>query len=293
MAQEKCIKELLEQETEDAKVGEFLKQAQTKLEELAKGVDAEEQNYRDKMPELLATWQEHEHRVNDLESQIKTCYPQWKEYLDKVICDEVIQNIRDLREKIKDNIGEPEWKLNRANEVRDAAAQQLDAWKNITKWIKARLDANALLIEEICKFDSCKERKDRLCAIYIFFFELLPAHKQLEKPLDELPHEHKNPEEHWCSECGDYHKPDSKLYGFPWLIAPNKYDCTLAKIWKTWLEAGKAQVKAQCEYDAILACRAELLVAIDPVNKRKNACAALRAYAEGHECGAKSSSNSD
>ena len=39
MAQEKCIKELLEQETEDAKIGEFLKQAQQKLEELAKGVE--------------------------------------------------------------------------------------------------------------------------------------------------------------------------------------------------------------------------------------------------------------
>ena len=288
MSKEKCIKELLDEKQEDAKVGEFKKLAQAKLEELAGSVESEEQAYRAKLAEFTATWQEHEHRVCDLEAQIRNCYPKFEDYIKDVICDEVIDKIKKLKGKIFRNIGRPEWKLDRANDVLATAASQLDAWKNISKWIKSRLDANAALIEEVCKHDKCTERADRLCIIYIFFFELLPAHKQLEKPLDELPGEHSNPEEHWCSHCSDDDDSDDyhhglKLCGYPWLIEPSDYDCKLADVWNIWYEAGVRQVKAQCDYDAIVACREELAIALKPETKRKNACAALREHEEKHQ----------
>lgn len=295
MAKENCIKNLLDKKTEDAKVGEFLNLAQVKLEDLAKCVGPEEQAYRDKRPEFIATWTAQEQRVCDLQNQITTCYPNWKEYLEDPICSEVIDHVNDLKEKIRRNIGRPEKKLDYANEVFNMASQQLDSWKTITKWIKARLDANAALIEEICKLDSCKERKDRLCLIYIFFFELLPAHKQLEKPLDDLPEEHRDPEGKWCDECGhDDDKPRIKLCGFPWLIEPNQYDCKLADVWKIWSEVGVAQVKAQCDFDQVAAWRAELSIAQDPAQMRKNACAALRDHEEKNpDCNPKTQSTSD
>lgn len=278
----KCLKSLLSGTIEKAKVGEFQKTAETKLAELAGGVEQEEQKYRDEIAGFRTTWKEHDEKICGIKKHLCACYADWDIHKG-VICKEVILKVWKLREKLDGSLGPPQKCLDAANADFEKAEKQLEAWKTITTWIKARLEHNTGLIEEICKLDSCT---DRLFALYIFYFELLPLHEQLKKPPSELSPELLDPERAYCgSECGAP-PPESgvKMCGFPWLITPNDYDCKLAEVWKIWRQAGVAQAEAQCKVDEIEKCREEYEAAKESDAKREAAREALRRYDERNGC---------
>lgn len=272
----KCLKDLLADTSEKAKVGAFLKTAEEKLAELAKAADAEEANYRDALPNLRKKWEEQDEQIRKLEDHIKTCYPEWEHCLEEAVCKEVIQNIWRLRTELKDKLGPPEWYLELAKADLAKAASQLEAWKTILKWIQDRLDANQKLIEEICTLDNCS---DRLFVPYIFYFELLPAHKQLEKAPDQLPPRERDPERAYCESACSATPPERseiEFCGYPWLIGPNDYNCKLADVWEIWRKAGVAQAVAECKFEQVAKCREDYEAASDPSAKRDAARDALR-----------------
>lgn len=274
-----CLNELLGGTTEEAKIGEFRKAAETKLEGLANGADQAEENYRKGLAECKATWERQDEKICKMKKQLEHCY-EWKCYIDKIICKEVIQKVWELKDNLRSKLGDPQKCLDDANELVGKAQDQLDAWQTISAWIKNRLQLNEALIEEICKLDNCD---DRLFAIYIFYFELWPAHKSLEKAPEELPDEVRNPERAYCKDICDAEPPkdpEIMLCGFPWFIDPNLYNCKLADVWKIWRDAGVETAKKQCAVDAIAKCREDYESASTPEAKRDASRDALRRYGD-------------
>ena len=246
-----CLGDLLAGSTADAKEAEFRKEAEARLTKLADGVDAEEASYRSARDELVERWRELADKIRALKEHFEDCYD-YQCFIEKVICKKVVCKEWELRRKLLDKLCGRYGALYLANEVLAEAGSQLDAWEKLTAWLTDRLAKNEALYEEICKLDSCE---DRYFAIYILFFELIPAHDAMGPP-PEYPVK-VDPAEKYCTgTCGDPPpKGEGELCGYPWLIDPDDYNCKLADVWKAWRDAGLAEVKAQCDVDEIEKCR--------------------------------------
>jgi len=253
------LADLVEQLATDAAKGEFDKSAKSTLEEVAKGADKAQQDYaRDTaFKEYVITWEKQEEKFKELRQRLKNCFPNWKYILEHHVCKKVIKPIRDTRQvlyhaptderlhpscKYGPKVGFCETALIHRNYCLDQAKAQLDAWKDITGWIKKRLDENQALYDEICKLDKCE---DYAVALYIFFFELWPAHRNLD-PYNQPPP--KTFEEEYCHGRLLW---NCDLVGFPWLIAPDRYLDKLDEVACAWLRAGRAQAEAQAAFDQI------------------------------------------
>ena len=180
MEQNICLKDLLADSTKQAKVGEFLKTAEAKLEELNKAVGKEEESYRNPYLDLSKSWSDQDKNIKELKNHLESCYPNWEHYLEEAVCKEVIQKVWELKKVYEDSIGPPEKSLYNSDADLAKAADQMEAWKTLTKWIQNRLDANKKLYDEICTLDNCK---DRLFALYLFYFILLPNHRKLKEAI--------------------------------------------------------------------------------------------------------------
>ena len=274
-----CIAELLTKSTEQAKEGEFLKAAEEKLKELADGVSDEENKYRVDEKEgrdaLVMEWKRQKDTICDIRKRLESCYGDWEKILKKCVCETVIAELRTLRDKYREGIGSPECELNRANSTLAETAEKLEAWKSITVWIKAQLDKNKALIEEICTLDSCKDHR---FALYIFYFELWPAHQALGETPKII-----DPESEYCTPaCGKDAEPPA-CCNYPYLIEPDKYDCTLAKAWECWKDAGIAQARAESAFEEIARIKEDYETKSDPETKRKAAAKSLR-YCDIEPC---------
>lgn len=198
--------------------------------------------------------------------------------MEDAVCKEVIQQIWQLKADLESKLGPPEVCLDRANTDLAKAADQMVAWKTIATWVKGRLDLNEALIEEICTLDNCK---DRLFALYIFFFELLPAHRQLWESPSKLPPKLKDPEDAYCASACSAKSPGEskiKLCGYPWLISADDYNCKLADLWQIWRSAGEAQAEAKCKFEQVAKCREQYEAASNAKAKREAARDALRRH---------------
>lgn len=275
---EKCLKDLVAEHAKQAKVAEFKKAAEEKLQELATAAETEEKSYQDAKPGFDEKWKEQKEKIDGIRSHLEACFPHWQQCLEQAVCKEVIQKIWKLRDDLEGDQGQPKNDLDHADADLAKAESQMEAWKTITAWIQARLDQNQTLIDEICTLDTCT---DRLFALYIFHFELLPAHAQLEKPPKDLPLALRDPERAYCeSVCtpGPPTQSEIEFVGNPWLIKPEDYDCKVADVWKVWCEAGKEQAKKQERFDQTAKTREELESASDPAAKREAAREALRRH---------------
>ncbi len=268
-----CLKDLLSDAAQRAKEGEFLKTAQAKLEELEKSAGAEEDAYRAAYQDLLDTWKEQDSKIREMKRHLKSCYPDWRDWLKECVCKEVIARVWRLKADLVAKLGPPEECLDAANADLAIAGAQLEAWTTITEWISGRLELDAGLFDEISTLDTCK---DRLFALYVFFFELEPAHRRLEEAPEGLPLKFRDPERAYCANCSPPEPGAMEFCGFPWLIDPDGYNCKLADVWKIWRQAGVAQVVAQCKLDQVAQCREEYEAAADPMAKRDAARDALR-----------------
>ncbi len=280
MEQTICLKDLLPDSTKEAKVGEFRKIAESKLEGLNKAVDNEEESYRTERPNLLKSWSDQDEKIGELKKHLESCYPKWEYYLEEAVCKGVIQKVWQLKADYEAKIGPPELELYHANADLAKAAEQMEAWKTIKKWIQARLDANKQLHDEICTLDNCK---DRLFALYLFYFLLLPYHRQLKEAPTNLPPKLKDPETGYCKSACSIEPPKESAIpfcGYPWLIEADLYNCKLAEVWKIWKDAGVAQAEAQSQFDQVAKSLEEYQAASKPEAKREAAREALRRHDE-------------
>lgn len=274
-----CLEELLGDTVEKAKVGEFRKAAEEKLIALNAGVDAEEKAYRDELNKpngFRKIWEDQEKAICKIQSHLETCHPDWRQCIDDVVCKEVIARVWSLRRKYLKKLGKPDKKLFLASEEFDAASTQLEAWKTITAWITKRLADNQAMIDRICALDNCS---DRLTAIYLFYFLLLPAHRMVaERPDGEQPSAaYTDPERYYCgSSCNAPEPGDKELCGFPWIIDPDDYNCKLADVFKVWRSCGKAKAVAECEVEQIETCKKQYEESSTDAAKEEAATEALR-----------------
>ncbi len=278
-----CLDELVEKATEKSKEGEFLKLAKTKLLQLADAVKQEEDKYLDAYEGFSKEWEEQNKKVARIKCHLDDCFPDWKECLKESVCKDVIQYLWSLKEKIKAESGPAKICLDQANADFNLATNQLEAWKTISAWIKARLEYNKKLIDEICTLDNCE---DRLFALYIFYFELLPSHKKLKYDPKSLELHETNPEKAYCEDCCQDcpDEPVISCCGFPWLIDPEQYNCKVARLYECWRDAGVAQVMAQCKFDQVAANQQEYDEKSSEVAKRDSARKALRKKDKCNPC---------
>ncbi len=176
----KCLEKLVDDIATDAKLGEFRKTANEKLTELLNGVADEEGKYREDFEELKRRWNEHNEKIKEMDGHLQKCFPV-DCFKDEIICPKVIQPLRDKRKKLLDELGNPDYCLELATELHDTTKNELDAWQGITQWIKDRLDKNKALLAEICD-ENCKDPR---FVVYLFYFELRPAHVDLNPKRDE------------------------------------------------------------------------------------------------------------
>jgi len=244
-----CLRDFLAESTQGAKEAEFKKEAERKLGDLVSKVDKEEQDYRTAYEGYKEQWKELDTNICSMKSHFEDCYD-YKCFIDNVICKKVVYKEWEVRRELLNEKLCGRYKdLFLANEVLLESKNQLDAWEKITAWLKARLDKNVALYEEICKLDNCE---DRYFAIYILYFELCPAHDAMgQNPVIY------DPFKKYCEDsCGEPPEDgDDTLCGYPWLIEPNDYNCKLAKVWEIWRDTGIAQVTAQCRVDEIEKCK--------------------------------------
>lgn len=282
MTDGKKLKDLL-QSPEEVKVGEFDKDAQAKLAELAEGATEASNAYRAERDALRARWNEQQKRVADIKKVLESHAAEW-ERAKKKICDGVIAAVATLKTTLDAKLGPPERTRDAATAKFEAASAQLDGWKGITTWIDERLNANEALLDEYCKTDVCE---DRLFGFYLFYFELLPAHSRLGTGVDEPP------DEKYCaSPCaGDGASGGREasnagavapipLVGDPWLIDEKEYEDKLVGAWEAWRAAGEAQVRARYQYEQIEADREKYEAARTAEAKREKAREVLRELAK-------------
>ena len=281
----KCLENLVESTAEDTKLSEFLKTTKDKLDELVKGVAAEEQSYRDARSELVGRWREQDKKITETDAHLRKCYDV-ECFKKKIICEKVIAPLREKRRRLLDSLGNPDYCLELATELYNKTMSDLESWKGIKQWITDRLDKDKALLEEICE-ENCK---DPCFVIYLFYFELRPAH------IDLNPDRDKDSSGGWA-ECKDWDAcncgPDGTSEGpckrdceeckvsrvcTPYLIDPDLYDCRLAAAWKAWKDAGTCMVKAQCRVDQVKKLREDYAEANKPESRRKEARDAIRRY---------------
>lgn len=282
-----CLEELLGKTVEKAKVGEFRKSAEEKLIALNGGVGDEEKAYRDALTKpdgFIKTWEDQDKAICKIQSHLETCHPNWRKCIEDVVCKEVIGRVWRLRKKYLKKLGKPDKKLILVCEDFDAAGAQLEAWTTITAWITKRLADNQALIDRICALDNCT---DRLTALYLFYFVLLPAHRMVaERPDGAEPSlAYSDPERYYCgSTCNAPPPSDKELCGFPWLIDPDDYNCKLADVFKIWRACGKAKAIAECNVEQIEVCKTQYEESSTDEAKEDAAIDALRRKDQRNGC---------
>ena len=161
--------------------GEFDKAAKDKLAEIAKGIDAALEKYKDpsngRAALFVARWQKQDETIQKIRQHLQTCYPNWKQIFCCRICKPVIAPIA---ENLEARYAASSARARESSRMTvfcfNLAVAQLEAWKDLSGWLKKRLDDNQALIDEICKLDKCE---DHAFALYILFFELLRQHSRL------------------------------------------------------------------------------------------------------------------
>ena len=273
--EKKRLEALLAESTDGAKTAEFLKKAEAKLEELVNAAKTEEDKYRADFAELNKTWSEQEEVITKHTNYLDKCYPKWSDYIEECVCEEAIKPLWELKGKSEQNIGQLNQSKNLADTVFDSASQELDAWKSISSWIKAQLDKNKKLIDELCTLDNCE---DKLFGLYILHFELLPAHRKLEKVSTDVDYKYKHPEHEYCKKSlkEAQEKEEVRDSQFPYLIDPDDYNVEVANLWKAWRNAGEEQVKAECELTKIEKYKDQYAGDSSSEEKRKKARLCLR-----------------
>lgn len=284
------LDDLVEQLASDAARGEFDKSAKSTLEAIAKNADKARQDYaRDTdFREHLIRWEKEKEKVVELGKRLTNCFPNWRKILIEHVCEPVIKPIRDCRQLLYydpskkcppsekppscaygPKVGFCETTLAEKDHCLKEAKAQLDAWKDITGWIKKRLDDNQALYDEICKLDKCE---DYAIALYIYFFELLPAHRALDPAFNsEEP-----PESFEDQCCHGRLLPDCGLIGYPWLIDPDDYRDKLDEVACAWLKAGREQAEAEAAYDQIEVLKKKLEDDDTPASRRAKATEELK-----------------
>lgn len=292
------LQEYVDKANEQARLAEEQKKAKTKLDELAGVVNTEEQAYRSELPGFRATWEQHDAEIIKIKARIEGL-PQL-ELCHQTICQEVISPLWTMRHKIKEAYGKPDWDLHEAEERLAGATGHVDAWKTLSRWVKGRLDRNQQLINEICKLDNCK---DSFFAVYIFYYELYPAHWLLNhRPAGIVPepdgsdsaarHRHRDaddnkrfffPDQVYCESSDrcqmSYVKDDKErveLYYAPWLLEPEEYNCMLAASWTVWRDVCREHAKCKAAVDTIRATKQKYEHDRNPAVKREAARHALR-----------------
>jgi hypothetical protein len=266
---EKCppLDVQVRQLAESAAQGEFDKSAKDKLAEIAKGADAALEKYKDPTngrAALVALWQKQDETVQKIRQHLQSCYPCWKQILCCRVCKPVIEPIGTTWKDLREKLGPCQRELEDARYCFDQAAAQLEAWKDISGWLKKRLDENQALIDEICKLDKCE---DHAFALYIFYFELLRQHSRL-MPGQNSPEDRYDPIRHYCKVELE---PCCKLVGFPWLIEAEQYHDKLSEAACRWRDAGKEKAGAEAAVAWIEELRKRLAEDGKPENKRVKA----------------------
>ncbi|MFY2826029.1 hypothetical protein [Ruegeria sp. MALMAid1280] len=261
------LEDQVEKLNTSAAAGAFDKTAQAKLTDIAKGADAALQKYKDPAngyDALVQRWRKQHERVEKIREHLQNCYPDWDYMLKECVCCTVIQPLADMRKQLRKKLGKCEIALDDAAYCFTEAEAQLDAWKDITGWLKKRMDTNDELIEEICKLDKCE---DHGFALYIFFFELLRQHSRL-MPCETCTEDRYDPVRWYC--CVDL-DPCCDLTGYPWLIDPDEYKDKLGEAACNWRNAGKAKAEAEANLAWIDELRKQLGEDSKPENRRAKA----------------------
>lgn len=278
-----CLKTRLAETEAKARAAEFHKQTAAELSDLIKKKDKEIETYRSAYPGLIAQWKDQQEKFANMQAHLASCYPDWECILGLTACKEILCHNRQLKGSYEARMGEVELQLEYANADLAKAKDQLNAWKDMSKWITKRLDDNNKLFERICAVDSCKKPYMQL---YLFHFVLWPSHRQLSTDPRKLQHQEVSPESAYCYGLGltDH---CTCLVGYPWIISVGAYDCHLANAWEAWRIAGERQGAAQSAFEQIARDKAEYQALSAPAALELAVEESLRNYdklAEKPEC---------
>jgi len=236
------------------------KKAEERRQEVLKKFDAEEKTYREKEKELKTAWDAQHEKVKQLHEQLQALYggeAALRQLLQCAVCQQVEAYSRELRADLEKRLGPEERAYYQAEKALAQEKVVLDGWTTLAKTIKDELDAVDKLREEACKLRGCTEN---LLALYIFYFELLPRHLQLNP----------DPANGWK----DYREPLVSLCGFPsespkgprpHLVGPDAYYQKLLDALKEWTDAWNKQAAAKFQHELLPELKKEL----EEANKRE------------------------
>ncbi len=287
----KCLDDIGGDACLEEKRGEFMKEANARRKKLKEGFGDARAKYVEAREALVGEWQSHEDKICGIRHHLERCHENWKSILRETVCDKVISPGWEACEQYRDTLGT----LERCHACRDRVRADLEnadgrlaGWETLAESIRSALDANKLLIDEICKLDTCE---DRLFALYILHFELLPGHVPLgpDGPSD-LDPAITDPARVYCgSECHDApEKSGVSLPDSPWLVDVDDYECALAGAWERWRDVGRHLAERECECERleedIADDKQKCEDGSDPEKAREAARIALQEYDKNCRC---------
>jgi hypothetical protein len=272
----KCLSagEMLAQVTKE--LNEFdakkLGELKSELEAFVKNQEKLVKDYEAKYPSLREKWCLQQQQVQQLHAAVKCAFPPpsepWKKIVEECICKKK-HELRCLEERHAKRkrccSGPLERARDRAKALYDAAKARLDALTALAAKVESILGEDATLIKDT---NALMSGPDHAVVLWLFWFKLLPQHKQL-APSDvedscktfadeETPA--KLCEAVWCKPCDPEEeacKPTTEETEggktdpgrpVPWLIPPKDYGTALDCAWQDYRAAKDALAKADSAF---------------------------------------------
>lgn len=274
----RCVSaaEMLESVTRE--LNEFdakkLGELKSELETFVKNQEKLVKDYETKYPSLREKWCLQQQQVQQLYAAVKCAFPPpsepWKEIVERCICTKK-HEVRCLEERIEKRrrccSGKRERARDRAKARFDAAKARIDALTALAAKIEAGLGEDATFIKDV---NALMSGPDHAVVLWLFWFRLLPNHKQL-APADVEDScksfgDEDSPEKlcaaTWCKPCDPEEggcKPSTEEAEdgqpapgrpVPWLMPPKDYRTALDCAWQDYRDAKNALAQAESEFKA-------------------------------------------
>jgi hypothetical protein len=255
---------------EAKKLGEL----KTDLDAFVKKQDDLEKGYEKAYPALRDKWCAQQQTIETLYAAIKCAFPNqdWKEIVETCVCTrrhDVRCREQELEQRRRCGWGIRERRRERARARRDAAKARLESLAANAQKVEGALKDNDKLIGQI---RDVLPQPEKAVALYLFWFKLLPAHKQLmpgdvgddcrtfgdaESPYKLCECVYKKdcepPLELPCKPASgdgesDDTSPVDSRHKVPWLVKPARYRNELNCAWGDLRDAKKAFADAEAEF---------------------------------------------
>jgi len=173
------LEEKARQLTRDAAKGDFLKSVKGETDQLVASFATLSDDYRQRHPDLLATWQAQDKEATELRDAILRAYPndEWRKLLGRTAC-MVHSDIASAAEKLDKahvKVSKSERDIAAAEQKLAATKERFASWTKPVDALTKALQANDTELKRIRALLT-KDGKERIPVLYRFWFHFLPKH---------------------------------------------------------------------------------------------------------------------